>query len=328
MSNFISDYARAYVDIVAALRGDAPVFISRIGGSDTRALVDLRRVRALGPQHLERHILRYLPVVAAHNGFYAFEDTDEAYLRFCDDLLDKYRQSRFFTLSNAHLLSIYFSDEIIGKKNYKENFPNKQEYIELLSELTAQRPEIKCYPYGFVEKLTARPHTLFRALAETLPGKRVLVVSPFSESIQQNFSNREHFFKNFDYPDFSVDFVNVPITYSGLPREFYPHASWFETRDDLIAQIAAKEFDVALLSCGTYAMGIGTHIEEKLMRKAVYVGGVLQLFFGITGRRYDRPQIRNLINESYFIHPLEGNRYMRHVDVAAEAPKEAFGAYF
>ena len=78
-------------------------------------------------------------------------------------------------------------------------------------------------------------------------------------------------------------------------------------------------------------MTLGDHIAAGLGRKAVYVGGILQLYFGVMGRRYENPFFLNQIRPQYFVRAEEeAERYltpMRHPS-APNAPKEGFGAYF
>jgi len=170
--------------------------------------------------------------------------------------------------------------------------------------------------------------TLFNAFAVGLAGKTVLVVSPFSRSIEANFDNRFSFFKNYYYPRFNLVTMNTPITYSGLPLEFYPHNDWFETLASLKEVVRTQRFDIALLACGSYAVPLGRYIEKELGRQAIYVGGVLQLFFGIMGRRYDNQFFLDQINLERFIWPVEKDRYFEHVTIDTNSPREAFGAYF
>jgi hypothetical protein len=75
-------------------------------------------------------------------------------------------------------------------------------------------------------------------------------------------------------------------------------------------------------------MPLGVFIEQTMHRKAVFVGGVLQLFFGILGRRYDNPYFLDQINAEHFIRPVEVERYRDQVNVPEEYPRDAFGAYF
>ena len=92
--------------------------------------------------------------------------------------------------------------------------------------------------------------------------------------------------------------------------------------------IRKLDFDVAFLSCGSYALPLGNFIKEDLHRQAIYVGGVLQLLFGVMGRRYENEHFLRQINRVKFIMPVEGAQFLKHVSIAPETAREAFGAYF
>ena len=77
-----------------------------------------------------------------------------------------------------------------GKKYDKEDFKNLIESMTSLGNLRY------AFPYSFIERLNLEPDLLMGVLAETLEGRRVLVVSPFSKSIEMNFRNRASFFIN------------------------------------------------------------------------------------------------------------------------------------
>ena len=63
-------------------------------------------------------------------------------------------------------------------------------------------------------------------------------------------------------------------------------------------------FDIALVSCGGYANPICSFIYEK-GKSAIYVGGVLQMYFGIYGSRWlkERPEIIKLFSNKHWIRP-------------------------
>ena len=161
-----------------------------------------------------------------------------------------------------------------------------------------------------------------------LQGKKVLVVSPFSKSIESNFTNRRDFFKDYHYPAFELRLQTTPITYAGLPDEFYPDQDWLATTERLKNEISQINFDIALLGCGSYAMPLGIHIRDTLKKQAIYVGGVLQLYFGVMGRRYQDVFFTDQINLEKFIFPLEGQELLKHVTINEKTAREAFGAYF
>lgn len=72
---------------------------------------------------------------------------------------------------------------------------------------------------------------------------------------------------------------------SGTPTRF---ENWFEALDAMCSDISKMEFDVALIGAGAYGMPLAAHVK-KLGKKAVHMGGVTQILFGIIGRRWEKP---------------------------------------
>jgi hypothetical protein len=324
---FISNYKTCFDDLLGKLVGSEPVFISRIGGSDTAAVVDYFRVKGKSPEEISAHVAKYMPLVSKYNGFYDRSGLVQVYLNYCEELIQAYESSETLLVCNYQLLSLYFKS-LLNPVFYKDDFDNKEYYRAFVEHLLAKITTLRCYPYTVVENIILDDYTLFRAFSAALVGKTVLVVSPFAESIAANFHRRHSFFKqNYAYPEFELKLLNTPITYSGLPSDLYPDIDWFATMGSLRAELSRIEFDIALLSCGSYAMPLGVHIERNLRRKAVYVGGVLQIFFGIMGRRYGKFYLDQIYSEN-FIYPLERERYLKFITIDEKAPKEAFGAYF
>ena len=68
---------------------------------------------------------------------------------------------------------------------------------------------------------------------------------------------------------------------------------WQADLASLIARVdAAGPFDVALLSCGGLGMLLSLHLR-RTRRSSIYVGGPLQLHFGVRGKRWDNmPEYR------------------------------------
>jgi hypothetical protein len=328
--HLISDWRVCYEHAVRLLRGDDAQFLARIGGSDTFVIAEYLRVTTNGSSDYS-DVLKWRGLVERYNGFYDKDQSQNGFLSYCKRMLDAYIKCRYLIFCNHQLLSMYFKGNV-HPKILEMPIENRASLDFLISTISSQSMskdrEMFCYPYPYVEKLTRDPWTLFRAFSVALPGKKVLVVSPFAKSIQSNFHNRNLLFKGYDYPDFSVQFCNTPVTYGGLPAHFYPHENWHQTLSALEQEISRCDFDVALLACGSYALPLGVYIRDVLKRKSVYVGGVLQMYFGILGRRYDNPFFTDQINREHFIWPLERDEIMNHVDVKAHTAHEAFGAYF
>jgi len=90
---------------------------------------------------------------------------------------------------------------------------------------------------------------------------------------------------------------------------------------------ALSEFDVALLSCGSYATALGDFVRHELGKKAVYLGGMLNVMFNIYGERYDTPFFDSLVNLDTRIDALE-NDELASVRGGRGLRNEAMRAYF
>lgn len=130
-----------------------------------------------------------------------------------------------------------------------------------------------------------------------LAGQRVLVVHPFSASIERQWARREQLFADpAVLPPFSLRTLRPPLTLAG---DTEGHASWSAALDGLIERVAACEFDVALLGCGAYGLPLGAAIRA-MGRPALQLGGALQLLFGLRGRRWEAmPRFAALMNDAW-----------------------------
>ena len=66
------------------------------------------------------------------------------------------------------------------------------------------------------------------------------------------------------------------------------------------------DFDIALLGCGGYGLPLCNFIYTKMKKSAIYIGGGLQLLFGVMGQRWEiNPMWKKIISEteSKFIKP-------------------------
>ncbi|PYE22288.1 hypothetical protein C8J32_11431 [Rhizobium sp. PP-CC-3A-592] len=303
-----------------------PCFLARIGGSDTDALAALAEIEISKHSPLINKINDYKALVERYNGFYTKNDDSlkdfESYLNV---LRNAYEAADSVFIVCQELNHLYFPHLIDKCTASPESL---EQYENLMKFVTSGDKETVALPYNYVERMNYGGKSLFGDFSVLLDDRKVLAISPFSESIQSTFLRNKRFFKNYNYPDLHLATYETPITYSGLPAEFYPDQSWHDTLERMKNEVSNIEFDIALLSCGSYAMPLGVYIRDVLKRKAIYLGGIMQMYFGIMGRRYETPFFVNQINREVFIKPLEGDRFLSHVPLTEGQPTEAFGAYF
>jgi hypothetical protein len=136
-----------------------------------------------------------------------------------------------------------------------------------------------------------------------LAGKRVLVVHPFSASIQNQYKVKEKIFTGtHTLPDFElITYKTVQSIAGNRPVQF---DTWFDALETMKSDIARIDFDVAILGCGAYGMPLAAYIKRDLKRKAIHLGGNTQILFGIKGSRWENDANFNHIFNDYWVRPL------------------------
>ena len=143
--------------------------------------------------------------------------------------------------------------------------------------------------------------------SQYLLGKKVLIVNPFTDSMKIQVYNGFQIFKD----------PKKKIFLPGQELKFYKsfntaannkiHSNWKETFDIMCEEISKIDFDVALLGCGGYGLLISNYIYTNLNKSVIYIGGGLQLLFGIMGKRWENIDLWKKIiaeNDTKFIRPL------------------------
>lgn len=138
--------------------------------------------------------------------------------------------------------------------------------------------------------------------AWVLEGKKVLVVHPFTDSIEhQYYNNREKIFPGTNaLPLFDLTCIKAVQTIADATDNRF--SDWFEALDYMTEEISKKNFEVALLGCGAYGFPLASRIK-KMGKTAIHMGGSLQTLFGIKGGRWDQ-KYSNMYNDAW-IYPSE-----------------------
>lgn len=118
-----------------------------------------------------------------------------------------------------------------------------------------------------------------------LENKKVLVIHPFSQTIEKQYLKREHLFKNPQIlPKFSLITLQAVQSLEGS-SEF---KNWFEALEYMKNEMDKADYDICLIGCGAYGFPLAAHAKRK-GKKAIHMGGALQLLFGIKGKRWEDP---------------------------------------
>ena len=140
-----------------------------------------------------------------------------------------------------------------------------------------------------------------------LKGKRVLVIHPFEHSIRKQYENRKLLFDDPEaLPDFELLTIKAVQTIADAKDERFQ--DWFEALEYMCREVDKIDFDVALIGCGAYGLPLGAYIKNKKGKVAIHAGGTTQLFFGISGNRWNNnPRFKTVINK-YWVSPSDEER--------------------
>lgn len=143
-----------------------------------------------------------------------------------------------------------------------------------------------------------------------LKGKKVLVIHPFDKSIRMQYEKRHLLFSG--RPEMLPSFAElhtIKAVQTIVGNTDSRFNTWFDAYKWMCDESDRIDFDIALIAAGAYGLPLASHIKRK-GRKAVHIGGGLQLLFGITGTRWKSdPAFRlgELVNENWVV-PLPEER--------------------
>ena len=138
---------------------------------------------------------------------------------------------------------------------------------------------------------------------QSLKGKRLLIVSPFKKSFEEKLPVLKEIYGVDLFPDCSFIFIKPPQTQGDCESKEFD-----KELDDFIHEVEKikDDFDIALCSCGGYGNLVCSKIYD-MNKSAIYVGGVLQMYFGVYGSRWmrERGAILRLFMNKHWSRPKE-----------------------
>lgn len=145
--------------------------------------------------------------------------------------------------------------------------------------ITEYMPETKLSFLGYLDPWRSK-----NPWSSALAGKKVLVIHPFEESIQQQYKKREDLFPGTEVlPDFELKTLKAVQTIAGERDDRFN--SWFEALEYMYQRAMEIDFDTAIIGCGAYGFPLAAKLKAA-GKQAIHFGGATQILFGIKGRRW------------------------------------------
>lgn len=136
---------------------------------------------------------------------------------------------------------------------------------------------------------------------KALKGKKVLVIHPYSVSIESQFRKKDKLFRcDMVLPDFELLTYKPVNVYTDDISQF---PSWLDALNKMKNEIEKISFDVAMIAAGPFGLPLSYHVK-KIGRQALHIGGALQLYFGIKGKRWESREQSVHFNE-HWVYPSD-----------------------
>ena len=281
----INDADKASEKIYSLLNSNEPCMIARFGATESNVLKNY-----IGVKSNHRSILNFIRGKSAPwwwnknilrnfkvwSGFFPIDTL----------LVEKYCKLVLSDVPEVNILGTWKADENLCEDELQNTVKIDFEYLE---------------PF-----FSNNPWT------KALEGKKVLVIHPFQNSIESQYKKHKLLFKNNLLPKFELKTIKAVQTVANEKSEF---ENWFEALDFMKNQMNKIDYDIALIGCGAYGFNLAAH-AKRMGKKGFHLGGVLQMLFGIIGKRWESP---NQFNGLYL--KLFNEHWAR--PVKEERPKQA-----
>jgi|HubBroStandDraft_1064217.scaffolds.fasta_scaffold190824_2 hypothetical protein len=255
----------------AAIRGlvgrDAPGMIARFGSTEIKAVL-WPHLPWLVKRVVERRVISNMMVAS---GFFPP----------AGDAIEQFSALMYDDMAQLDILGSWRPEEYLLRR-------------KLRNVIKVPLPALEPY-------LSAQPWS------EALGGRTVLVVHPFSSSIESQYNNhRQHLFKDSRVlPKFSsLRTIRAVQTIAGNKSQY---SDWFHALASMKTAMDEVDYDVAIIGCGAYGFPLAAHAKRR-GKIAIHLGGATQVLFGIKGNRWDAdPKISCLYNR-HWVRPAPEER--------------------
>ena len=262
--------------IIKKLQSNKKFLISRMGAGAETIVVYLCTIHGIDKIYTEQFDKLFIQL-SIENGIY----------NLTKNSLSRYVKLYKETIEKSDSLAVFINLMVTQQKYFVENNKLETLYSRVLEPFYCCKDNIKPWSHYLL-------------------GKKVLIVNPFVDSFQQQLKNNFQIFKDPEKKLFldEQEFVFYKTYNTSAGNAL--HENWEKTYDMMCDDISKLDFDIALLGCGGYGLPLSNYIHEKLDKSVIYIGGGLQLLFGVMGARWENvPMWKDIIkeNQTKFIRP-------------------------
>ena len=197
---------------------------------------------------------------------------------------------------------IAFAEEILQKLSNIDLIPR---WSKILPDFEDHIFKAYCKNAHFTTLEHLEPYFFDKPWTDFLQNKKVLVFSPFKESIENNFKNLNKIWNNKIRNNFDLKVIKYPFSLPISPKNEYTSSSDIYIKYKEI--IHNEDFDIGIFGTG-YTSLLYTLECKALGKTGIHLGGPTQILFGIKGNRWkEMSNFQKLFNE-YWTEPLDSEK--------------------
>ena len=140
--------------------------------------------------------------------------------------------------------------------------------------------------------------------AELFKDKRVLIITSHENSVLHQIEKGTLYHKKALFPESASLHVYRAVQQNGKSNDEQSWKVHFEKmKEELTVLADTNPYDVVIAGCGGYGMILSNFLHKQLKKSVIYVGGAIQLYFGIKGDRWTDVEYTE-----DWIYPLDSDR--------------------
>lgn len=252
--------------IAEQIRSGKPFMVARFGNTELSVMTSVLKRRICGDSaETQARFDKWFQRLKELSGF--FPDKPELAEKFTDLMLEACKEVDLLAMWHCQM------DDFI---------------------ITEYMPQVKLSFLNYLE-----PWRCKEPWSAALAGKKVLVIHPFEESVQDQYrENRERIFPDTNVlPEFELKTLKAVQTVAGEKDDRFE--TWFDALEYMYQEAMKMDFDVAIIGCGAYGFPLAARLKA-IGKQVIHMGGVTQILFGIKGKRWvENPRAGIAFNEAW-----------------------------
>jgi hypothetical protein len=207
-----------------------------------------------------------------------------------------------------------YNSETVNK--FAEDTLNRLKYIDLIPKWSKILPDFEnfifntyCPKAHITDLMHFEPYFYDKPWSEFLKDKKVLVFSPFKESIDNNFKNLSKIWNNKLTNNFDLNVVKYPFAITLDNNTSYKTSQ--EVYKKYLDILSKENFDVGIFGTGYTSLLFATECK-KMNKIGMHLGGATQMLFGVKGQRWkDNDKYQPFFND-FWSTPLNSEIPEKH----------------